>query len=45
MKKFLLLPFAFAALFAAPSYDNVQLKAAVEGINKSTPMRVDEIPR
>ena len=44
MKKFLLLPFAFAALFAAPSCDNVQLKAAVEGIiNKSAPMRVDEI--
>ncbi|WP_298960426.1 hypothetical protein [uncultured Campylobacter sp.] len=43
MKKFLLLPLVCGALFAAPSCDNVQLKAAVEGINKSAPLRVDEI--
>ena len=43
MKKFLLLPLVCGALFAAPSCDDPQIKAAVDGINKSVPMRIDEI--
>ena len=43
MKKFLLLPLVCGALFAAPSCDEPQIKAAVDGINKSVPMRIDEI--
>ena len=43
MKKFLLLPLVYGALFAAPSCDDPQIKAAVDGINKSVPMRIDEI--
>ena len=43
MKKFLLLPLVCGALFAAPGCDDPQIKAAVDGINKSVPMRIDEI--
>ena len=43
MKKFLLLPLVCRALFAAPGCDDPQIKAAVDGINKSVPMRIDEI--
>ena len=43
MIKFLLLPLVCGALFAAPSCDDPQIKAAVDGINKSVPMRIDEI--
>ena len=43
MKKFLLLSLVCGALFAAPGCDDPQIKAAVDGINKSVPMLIDEI--